>query len=175
MFYERVRLSFEFGSQVKSESCRHTDLEARPVITQLDHFEKVYSPNICINFVLTFFFCFVTTKCQKCINYQIRLVQSQGYLIYIHSYFGEASCRVNGTRQPRRVLWVVVWVLCFSKKFERMAGEAMAICLRVLKETNKSRFESYSVKSSVLCIFHITFGNGRVHIFSYNLSRNSCI
>ena len=75
MFYERVRLSFEFGSQVKSESCRHTDLEARPVITQLDHFEKVYSPNICINFVLTFFFCFVTTKCQKCINYQIRLVQ----------------------------------------------------------------------------------------------------
>lgn len=130
MFYERVRLSFEFGSQVKSESCRHTDLEARPVITQLDHFEKVYSPNICINFVLTFFFCFVTTKCQKCINYQIRLVQllkcktlqilrpiilsfsnspklSQGY-IYIYSYFGEASCRVNGTRQPRRVLWVVV-------------------------------------------------------------------
>lgn len=66
---------FEFGSQVKSESCRHTDLETRPVITQLDHFEKVYSPNICINFVLTFFFCFVTTKCQKCINYQIRLVQ----------------------------------------------------------------------------------------------------
>ena len=46
---------------MKSESCRHTDLEARPVVTQLDHFEKVYSPNICINFVLTFFFCFVTT------------------------------------------------------------------------------------------------------------------
>ena len=51
----------------------------------------------------------------------------------------------------------------------------MDICLRVLKESNKSRFDSYSVKSSVLGIFHITFGNSRVHIFSDNLSRNSCI
>ena len=41
----------------------------------------------------------------------------------------------------------------------------MDICLRVLKESNKSRFDSYSVKSSVFCIFHITFGNSRVHIF----------
>ena len=28
-------------------------------------------------------------------------------------------------------------------KFERMAREAMHVCLRVLKESNKSRFESY--------------------------------
>ena len=27
---------------------------------------------------------------------------------------------------------------CCSKKFERMAGEAMDVCLRVLKESNKS-------------------------------------
>ena len=63
----------------------------------------------------------------------------------------------------------------FSKKFERMAGEAVDIYLRVLKESNKSRFDSYSVRNSVLIISHITFRDCRVHIFSDNLSRNSCI
>ena len=51
----------------------------------------------------------------------------------------------------------------------------MDICLRVLKESNKSRFDSYSVRNSVLLICHITFRDCRVHIFSDNLSRNSCI
>ena len=49
----------------------------------------------------------------------------------------------------------------------------MDICLRVLKESNKSRFDSYSVRNSVLLISHITFRDCRVHIFSDNLSRNS--
>ena len=62
-----------------------------------------------------------------------------------------------------------------SKKFERMAREAMDLCLRVLKESNKSKFDSYSVRNSVLLIFHTTFRDCRVHIFSDNLSRNSCI
>ena len=56
-----------------------------------------------------------------------------------------------------------------------MAKEAMDICLRVLKESNKSRFNSYSVRNSVLNMSHITFRDCRVHIFSDNLSRNSCI
>ena len=56
-----------------------------------------------------------------------------------------------------------------------MAGEAVDICLRVLKESNKSRFDSYSVRNSVLIISHITFRDCRVHMFSANLSRNSCI
>ena len=56
-----------------------------------------------------------------------------------------------------------------------MAGEAIGVCLRVLKESNKSRFDSYSVRNSVLIIPHITFRDCRVHIFSDNLSRNSCI
>ena len=51
----------------------------------------------------------------------------------------------------------------------------MDICLRVLKESNKSRFDSFSVRNNVLSISHITFWNCRVHIFSDNLSRNSCI
>ena len=67
------------------------------------------------------------------------------------------------------------WVHCSSKKFERMAREAMDVCLRVLKESNKSRFDSYSVRKSVLIISHITFRDCRVHIFSDNLSWTSCI
>ena len=56
-----------------------------------------------------------------------------------------------------------------------MAGEAMDMCLRVLKESSKSRFDSYSVRDSVLNISHITFRDCRVHTFSDNLSRNSCM
>ena len=58
---------------------------------------------------------------------------------------------------------------------ERPSAEAVEICLRVLKESNKSRFDSYSVRNSVLIIPHITFRDCRVHMFSDNLSRNSCI
>ena len=56
-----------------------------------------------------------------------------------------------------------------------MAGEAVDIYLRVLKESNKSRFDSYSVRNSVLNISQITFRDCRVQIFSDNLCRNSCI
>ena len=49
-----------------------------------------------------------------------------------------------------------------------MSLKAMDECLRLLKESNKSRFDSYSVRNSVLITSHITF-------FSDNLSRNSCI
>jgi len=45
-----------------------------------------------------------------------------------------------------------------------MALEAMDLCLRLLKEGNKSKFDSYSVRNSVLIISHITFRDCRVHI-----------
>ena len=64
---------------------------------------------------------------------------------------------------------------CSSKKLERRAWEATDISLQVLKESNKSRFDSYRVRNSVLIISHITLRYCRVHIFSDNLSRNSCI
>ena len=67
------------------------------------------------------------------------------------------------------------WIHCYSKKFERMTRESAELCLRVLKESNKSRFDSYSVSNSVLIISHNTFRDCRVHILSDNLSRNSCI
>ena len=51
----------------------------------------------------------------------------------------------------------------------------MDLCLKVLKESNKTKFDSYRVRNSVLIISHVTFRDCRVHIFSDNLSRNSCI
>ena len=47
------------------------------------------------------------------------------------------------------------------------------VCLRVLKESNKSRFNSCSVRNSVLILSHITFRDCHVHIFSENLSQKS--
>ena len=41
----------------------------------------------------------------------------------------------------------------------------MEMCLRVLKESNKSRFDSYSRQEQCI-ISHITFRVCRVHIFS---------
>ena len=67
------------------------------------------------------------------------------------------------------------WFYCSWKKFERMVREAMDMCLRVLKESNKRRFDSYSVRNSVLIISHITFRGCCGEFFSDNLSQNSCI
>ena len=67
--------------------------------------------------------------------------------------------------------------LCFhisAKKFERMTLEAIAICLRVLKESTTNKFDSYNRQEQ--CIDHISCylsGLSRAH-FSENLSRNSC-
>jgi len=54
-----------------------------------------------------------------------------------------------------------------------MLRQAMDVCLRLLKESNKSRFDSYSVRKSVWIISDITFRDLRVLILSDNLS-NSC-
>ena len=64
-----------------------------------------------------------------------------------------------------------VWVHCSSKKCKRIARDTMDICLRVLKESSKFRLGGCSVSD----ISHITFRDCRVHIFSDNPSRNSCI
>ena len=67
------------------------------------------------------------------------------------------------------------WVHYSSKKLERMTREPMGVCLRGLKESNKIRFDGYSVRNnrnSVLIISHITFWDCRLHIFSDNLYRN---
>ena len=58
---------------------------------------------------------------------------------------------------------------------KELALKAMKMCLQVLTENNKIRFDSYSRQEQ--CIDHIPYylsGLSRAH-FSDNLSRNSCI
>ena len=56
---------------------------------------------------------------------------------------------------------------------EYSTRDHMDIGLRMLKESSKSRFSSYSVRDRVLIIPHITFRDCRVHNFADNLSLNS--
>ena len=49
-----------------------------------------------------------------------------------------------------------------------MAREVMDVCLRVLKKSNKSRFDSYRVRNNVLIISHITFRDCCVHMKNEN-------
>ena len=99
------------------------------------------------------------------------------YIYSTYSYFEKAKgCWIKCTRQPRNISWVVLSSLFFKEIWNNgRRSEAMDVWLRVLKESNKSRFGSYSVRNSVLIISHITFRDCRVHIFSDNLSRNICI
>ena len=93
--------------------------------------------------------------------------------------FRERLSEKKRTPQSRKVLRVVLSSLLLdfgiSGKSDKMARDAMDVCLRVLKESQKSRFDSYSVRNSVLIISEITLAVGicRVHFLSDNLSRNS--
>ena len=63
----------------------------------------------------------------------------------------------------------------FQRNLKELARKALEMCLRVLKESNKSRFDSYTRQEQ--CIDHIPHylsGLSCAH-FSRNLSRNSCI
>ena len=91
----------------------------------------------------------------------------------IYSYF-EKGCRKKCMRQAERYCGCF-GIHCSSEKFERIAREAMDICLRVLKESNKRMFDGYIVRNGLLIISHITFQDCHVHIFTDNLSRNSCM
>ena len=59
----------------------------------------------------------------------------------------------------------------FQRNLKELLRKAMEMCLRVAKVGSTATV----VRNSVLTIFHITFRDCRVHIFSHNLSRNSCI
>ena len=90
--------------------------------------------------------------------------------LYVYSYF-EKGCRKKCTRQSRKVLWVALRAL-FFKEIERKVREATDICLRVLKESNKSRFDSFSRYEQ--CIDHIPYylsGLSRAHFFRQPFSK----
>ena len=67
------------------------------------------------------------------------------------------------------------WVHCSSKKLKEWHERAWTYVYNCSKERNNRRFSSYSVRNRLLIISHITFRDCRVHNFSVNLSRNSCI
>ena len=88
---------------------------------------------------------------------------------FVQLFRERLSEKVHATKPERYCGWFLVH--CFSKKFQRMAREAMDICLRVLKESNKSSFDSYSVRNKSLIISHITFQDCRVHSFRQPFSK----
>ena len=88
----------------------------------------------------------------------------------IYSYFEKVHATI-----PKGIVSGFEFTVVQRNLKELMAREAMDACLRVLKESSKSRFDGYCVRNSVLMISHVAFRNCRVHIFSDNLSRNSCI
>ena len=76
----------------------------------------------------------------------------------------EEGCRKKWTRQSRKVLWVVL-SSPFFKEIWKNGTRGHGPCLKVPKESNKAKFDSYSFRNSVLIISHITFRDCRVHIF----------
>ena len=76
-------------------------------------------------------------------------------LVHIHVPISRNVVRKSACDNHKRYCgWF--WVHCSSEKFKRMAWEAMDICLWVLNESNKSSFDSYSVRNSVLTILIVT-------------------
>ena len=92
--------------------------------------------------------------------------------IITYSYF-EKGCRTSARNNLDRYCgWF--WVHKFSKKFERMAREAMDVCLRVLTESKKVS-STATVSGKVNWSYPILpFGIVACTCFSDNLSRNSC-
>ena len=74
---------------------------------------------------------------------------------YKYSCFEKGSPikALKRTRQYRKALWVVLdhRVIVKFTRFQRDESRTMNICLRVLKETNKSRYDTYSVRGVPLC------------------------
>ena len=62
-------------------------------------------------------------------------------------------------RQSWKVLWVVLSSRCFKEIWKNgMRGHVLMLILQVLKESNKSRFDSYRVRNSVWSYPILPFG-----------------
>ena len=68
-------------------------------------------------------------------------------MIYICTTISRKVIGESARDNPERYCgWF--WVHCSSKKFKRMAREAIDICLWELKESNNRRFDSYTVSET---------------------------
>ena len=96
------------------------------------------------------------------------------HLIHIQLFRERLSEKSAHDNPERYCGWF--WVYCSSKKFERMAREAMDISLLVLKKkTTKVGSTATVVRNSVLVISHIAIRDCRVHTFFRQLFLNRCI
>ena len=85
----------------------------------------------------------------------IKWVSAERGPIVVYSYFDKGFSEKSARDNPERCggWFSVHW--WFSKKFERTARETVDGLLRVLKKSNKSRFDSYSFKKQ--CIDYILY------------------
>ena len=75
---------------------------------------------------------------------------------------------------PKRIVGGFEFTV-LQRNLKELARQATKMCWRMLTESNKSRFDSYSRQER--CIDHIPYylsGLSRAHFFRH-LSRNSCI
>ena len=94
--------------------------------------------------------------------------------LYVSTPYEFLIIQLFRERLSGKALWVVFEFTVLQRNLQEWHQRPWT-CLRLLKGSNKNKFDSYSVRNSVLNISHITFRDCRVHIFSDNLSRNSCI
>ena len=97
-----------------------------------------------------------------CNDFNIKVVSATSKYTAISKKVVAKSARDNPERDCGW-FWVIY---SSSKKFKRMAREALEVCLWVLKESNKSRFDSSVGQEQ--CIDHIPYylsGLSRAHFF----------
>ena len=85
---------------------------------------------------------------------------------FIHSYFEKGVSEKAHATIPKGMVGGFQFTINCSKKFERMARETMDGMFTSAKEKHQSRFDSYSVRNSVMITSHISLRDCRVHIFS---------
>ena len=105
-------------------------------------------------------------------KFQLPLSEMHRFLLCIQLFWERVS-EIKHARIPKGIVGGFEFAVP-QKNLKEWHERPWTVCLWVLKESNKSRFDRYSVRNSILIISYITFRDCRLHIFSDNLSRDSC-
>ena len=92
----------------------------------------------------------------------------------VYSCF-EKGCRKKGTRQSRKVLWVVFFCPVLQRNLKEWHERPRKYVRKCKWKATRVGSTATVVRNSVLIISLNTFWGCRVHIFSDNRSRNSSI
>ena len=96
---------------------------------------------------------------------------NRSQVVSIYSYF-EKGCREKYTTILKGIVGGFEFFFFFQRNLKELARKGMEMCLRALKENNKSRFDSYSRREQ--CIDHIPCylsGLSRAHFFQQPFSK----